>query len=242
RRQRRAGLRLPQRHRQAPPVRLRRRRAPARLLVLAGLAQRQRGARRPRGGGRRRAPRDRGRHRAPLRRREAGCVRALQRPALAGARAGGRGEGGASRGRAVARRGGGDPAPRGDAMRAAVALALLLLGSSAWAQAPVFTQAIVIGANNSVDRELAPLRYADDDAIRFAELFDAIGIPTRVLTRLDEPTSRLHPGAAARALVPTDAQLRAVVAEVAALMAQARARGQKTALYLVFAGHGNARR
>ena len=127
-------------------------------------------------------------------------------------------------------------------MRAAVALALLLLGSSAWAQAPVFTQAIVIGANNSVDHELAPLRYADDDAIRFAELFDAIGIPTRVLTRLDEPTSRLHPGAAARALVPTDAQLRAVVAEVAALMAQARARGQKTALYLVFAGHGNARR
>jgi hypothetical protein len=123
-----------------------------------------------------------------------------------------------------------------------LALAVLLFSPIARAETPVFTQAIIIGANTSVDRELPPLRYADDDAIRFAELFKTIGIPSRVLARLDEATGRLYPEAKAGARLPTAAELRAVVAEVAGQVAQAKARGAKTALYVVFAGHGNARR
>jgi hypothetical protein len=123
-----------------------------------------------------------------------------------------------------------------------LALAVLLFPSIARAETPVFTQAIIIGANTSVDRELPPLRYADDDAIRFAELFKTIGIPSRVLARLDEATTRLYPEATSGLRMPTAADLHAVVTEVAAQIAQAKARGAKTALYVVFAGHGNARR
>jgi hypothetical protein len=121
-------------------------------------------------------------------------------------------------------------------------LALASFSTSAWAEGPVFTQAIVIGANASVDRELPPLRYADDDAVRFADLFRAIGMRVYVLARLDEGTRGLHPDAVAEVRMPTAPELRAVVAEAAAQAAQARSRGLKTALYLVFAGHGNARK
>lgn len=103
-----------------------------------------------------------------------------------------------------------------------------------------FAQAIVIGANRSVDSELPPLRYADDDAARFAELFEEMGIESHLLTRPDENTRRLHAGVLSRARLPTRAQLALAVAEAKARTAHARLRGDKTLLYVVFAGHGNA--
>ena len=120
-------------------------------------------------------------------------------------------------------------------------LALLLVSSTARAET-IDRQAIVIGANDSVDRELPSLRFADDDALRFAALFRRLGIETQVLTRPDESTRALHADELAGVRPPTAAQLREVVAAAAARSAQARARGEKTVLYVVFAGHGNARR
>jgi hypothetical protein len=83
-------------------------------------------------------------------------------------------------------------------MRAAalIAFAAAVLGASAPARADdtaggVATFAAIVGVNRSVDRAVAMLRYADDDAIRYDEL------------------------------------------------SAARARGQRTAFYFIYAGHGS---
>ncbi len=98
--------------------------------------------------------------------------------------------------------------------------------------------AIILGSNVSVDAELPPLHYADDDAARYFDLFRLLGARTYLLTRPDENTRRVHPQAAAEALEPRRAPLDRVVAQVTADVAQARARGLETLLYIAYAGHG----
>jgi hypothetical protein len=98
--------------------------------------------------------------------------------------------------------------------------------------------AILIGSNVSVDAELPPLHYADDDAARYFDLFRLLGARTYLLTRLDENTRRLHPQAAAEALEPRRAALDHVVRQVTADVLLAKARGLETRLYIAFAGHG----
>jgi hypothetical protein len=99
--------------------------------------------------------------------------------------------------------------------------------------------ALIIGVNRSVDAELKPLLYADDDAVRYQELFRSLGARTQLLARLDRETTALSPQAAAEALPPTRAALDKAVALFAAEIALAHERGVKTALYLLYAGHGN---
>jgi hypothetical protein len=101
--------------------------------------------------------------------------------------------------------------------------------------------ALVIGSNASVDTGLAPLKYADDDAARYLDLFRALGARTYILTRLDDNTRRLHPQAAAEALEPRREALQSAVAQLAADVERARERGVETVLYFVFAGHGGRR-
>lgn len=96
--------------------------------------------------------------------------------------------------------------------------------------------ALIIGVNTSVDAELPSLRYADDDAARYDELFTALGAQTEILARLDENTARLHPGVAKRAALPVDTELTAAVDRLAAALAQAQG---PTELFVVYAGHGN---
>jgi hypothetical protein len=99
--------------------------------------------------------------------------------------------------------------------------------------------ALIIGVNRSVDANLKPLLYADDDAVRYQELFRALGARTQLLARLDSETAALSPQAAAEALPPRRAALDKVVALIAAEIALAHERGVKAALYLLYAGHGN---
>ncbi len=101
------------------------------------------------------------------------------------------------------------------------------------------TFALIVGSNRSVDANLAPLRYADDDAARYLDLFRLLGARTYLLTRLDENTLRLHPQAAAEALEPRKARLDEAVAQLVADVDQAAARGVETVVYFVYAGHGN---
>ena len=101
--------------------------------------------------------------------------------------------------------------------------------------------ALIIGSNVSVDTNLAPLMYADDDAVLYQELFRVLGARTYLLTRLDENTRRLHPQAAAEAMEPRGAAFDRAVADLANDVAQARSRHVETVVYLVYAGHGNVR-
>jgi Caspase domain len=100
--------------------------------------------------------------------------------------------------------------------------------------------ALLIGANRAVASDLPPLRYADDDAARYLELFDNLGAEIALLADLDDNSRRLHPKAAATALPATLAALAAALDRLAAQMAEARRAGRRTILYVVFAGHGKA--
>lgn len=101
--------------------------------------------------------------------------------------------------------------------------------------------AVVIGSNVSVDAELPPLKYADDDAARYVDLFRLLGARTYLLTRPDANTARLHAQAAAEAQPPRAAELDQALAHVAADVAQARARHVETVFYFLYAGHGSVR-
>ena len=43
------------------------------------------------------------------------------------------------------------------------------------------TFALVVGVNTSLDKDVAPLKYADDDAARYFDLFRLLGARTTVL-------------------------------------------------------------
>jgi len=98
--------------------------------------------------------------------------------------------------------------------------------------------ALVIGANDAGRRELAPLHYADDDAIRNAEVLQAAGAEVVLLTTPDEETRALFPQASAVAQAATRAHVLLSVAELFRKVAAARAGGHPTDFYLFFAGHG----
>jgi hypothetical protein len=101
--------------------------------------------------------------------------------------------------------------------------------------------ALIIGVNKSVDTEVAQLRYADDDAARYLDLFRSLGARSYVLTRPDANTRKLHPQVAAEAMLPVHSDFERATALLAADVAQARQRGVKTVLYFVYAGHGNVK-
>jgi hypothetical protein len=106
-------------------------------------------------------------------------------------------------------------------------------------EAAVARFALVVGVNKSVDKDVAELHFADDDAARYADLFDALGIETVLLARLDSNTRRLHARAAGNARDPSSRGVDSGVAELTSRAAAAKQRGRKTVLYFVYAGHGN---
>ena len=55
--------------------------------------------------------------------------------------------------------------------------------------------ALVIAHNQSLDAEVAPLRFADDDGARFYEVLSSLGFDTRLLVILDPDTAEQHPDA-----------------------------------------------
>jgi Caspase domain len=129
--------------------------------------------------------------------------------------------------------------------RLVVVLLALSLAAEARAQtpesAPYATFALIVGVNRSVDPDVKVLRYADDDAARYLDLFRALGARSYVVTRVDANTGRLHPQVAAEALLPLRSELERATAALAADVAQAHQRGVKTVLYFAYAGHGNVK-
>jgi len=123
-------------------------------------------------------------------------------------------------------------------MRTLAFLAVLLFSNASFAEGRAIF-ALVIGTNDSVDKELEKLRYADDDAARSFDLFRALGARTYLLARLDDDTARLHPQAAAEAIFPVDDGLSEATKKLAGNIAVARARGLETVFYVMYAGHGN---
>lgn len=104
---------------------------------------------------------------------------------------------------------------------------------------PGATFALIIGNNTSIDSELKPLRFADDDAARYFELFRILGARTYLLTRADENTRRLHPQAVAESREPRYDVLMEVVQIIKEDIRTAHDQKIATTFYFIYAGHGN---
>src|SRR5688572_23812002 len=75
--------------------------------------------------------------------------------------------------------------------------------------------AIVIGNNHPLpDHDYETLRFADDDAIRFAELFSSAGIETTLFTTPDAETAARFPEWSKKALRPLRSELERVLAQL----------------------------
>ena len=119
-----------------------------------------------------------------------------------------------------------------------LAVALLAPGVSRAAAPERAVFALIVGVNRSVDADLPRLRYADDDAARYFELFRMLGAKSYLLARFDEGTRRVHVQAAAEARLPRAAVLHRTVKDLRVDVARARSRGLPTLLYVIYAGHG----
>ena len=97
--------------------------------------------------------------------------------------------------------------------------------------------AVVVGHNTSDDASLPALRYADDDALRNAELLGAIADDVVTLTSLDAESRELWGRPAISA--PTRAGVIAAIGATKRKMAAARKAGHDVVLYFVYSGHGN---
>lgn len=120
-------------------------------------------------------------------------------------------------------------------LRTAIVLVSLLWGGLATATAPHY--ALIIGHNDSTDPELSPLRYADDDAIRYHELFDLIATETTLLTERDEETHRLYP--LLEASKPTRANVMKAIRSIGSAIEKDVGKGLKPIFSLIFSGHGS---
>lgn len=117
-------------------------------------------------------------------------------------------------------------------------LASMLGAQSAWAKQAAY--AIAIGNNKpaATDTASPPLRYADDDAARFHELFSRFARRTELLSVLDPTTQSRFPKLGSKARAPTLTQLRIVLQEYREQLLADAQRGEEPVLYISFSGHG----
>ena len=100
--------------------------------------------------------------------------------------------------------------------------------------------AVVIGNNTppASDPALMTLRHADDDAVRYYELFQRAGRAVVLLTVFDEATQRRYRTLAPYAMAPTLANVRKVLAHLQTSMARDLERGDTPVLFVTYSGHG----
>lgn len=102
--------------------------------------------------------------------------------------------------------------------------------------------ALVVGVNQAVDEDLPALRFADDDALAFADLFNVAGVETWVVTRPDQDTRALRPEVNGMALYePTREGLSAALEKVLGRITEYLEAGQEPELLFAYAGHGNVK-
>lgn len=127
-------------------------------------------------------------------------------------------------------------------MIAAVALATVVLGASDPGPQGPDVYAVIVGHNGGTTG-LSPLRFADDDALRFSRWFTSIAPAANVwtLARPDEDTRSTFRAAGIddphRLLPPTRTSLVQALAELKARLAD-RSPAREAHVYFVYAGHG----
>lgn len=126
-----------------------------------------------------------------------------------------------------------------------LALALTLAATATTARAPLeippFRAALIVGVNAPFEASQATLRFADDDAARFAELLSPEVDRLELLTVLDAESQNIFTEAAKKASPPDRAHLLEAIATFERASKEARDAGRKTELYWIYTGHGRIR-
>jgi hypothetical protein len=99
--------------------------------------------------------------------------------------------------------------------------------------------ALVIGSNETQSKKQKPLRFADDDAARIAELWLELGAEVELLTVFDQASQARFPGLVKQAEQPTKSELDAAWARLQAKMQAAADAGREVELLIYYAGHGD---
>ncbi|APR85937.1 Hypothetical protein A7982_11286 [Minicystis rosea] len=116
-------------------------------------------------------------------------------------------------------------------------------GGEARAEAPksraVF--ALIVTNNHSIELGRPDLHYADDDGVKYAEVFRMLAPEANVhlLTELDRDSALLFPHLKGKLKPPTRAEVTATAAVIAHAVADVRKLGVEVDFYFVFAGHGD---
>lgn len=99
--------------------------------------------------------------------------------------------------------------------------------------------ALIVTNNRGAGLERPDLRYADDDGVKYRELFGTLGGDENVvlLTELDADTQRLFPQL--QPAPPTTGQLQRAADRLAQRADRARRAGREVDFYFIFAGHGD---
>lgn len=99
--------------------------------------------------------------------------------------------------------------------------------------------ALVIGSNHTLDDSQAPLRFADDDAARVAELLTQTGIDTELVTHFDRDSQAVFPELVSRAHRPNAEGLETAYSGLVARMQAAKDKGAEVDLLIYYSGHGD---
>ena len=119
--------------------------------------------------------------------------------------------------------------------------ATLSFGAKARADSPVRVFALIVANNRGSTLSEPDLQYADDDGARYYQLFRSIAAADdlALLTAFDHTSLASYKDLALLAQPPRRSALEAAATRIARAVVAARVRGEKTALYFVFAGHGD---
>lgn len=101
--------------------------------------------------------------------------------------------------------------------------------------------ALVVTSNHGASGARPDLHYADDDGIKYFELFRMLGGDANVVlhTDLDRDTARLYPWAREAARAPSRAAVEASIATLQTRIDALTKAGGTSEFYFVFAGHGD---
>lgn len=122
---------------------------------------------------------------------------------------------------------------------AGINLLIICLGDPIYAQPPSRSYAIVIANNASLNDQLKPLRFADDDGAKYFELLRAAGAEVTLLAVLDEDAQHRYRGAAASAKPPNRKTLQRTLEKVFAQIELDQRAGVETHFFFVYSGHGH---
>src|SRR5687768_801094 len=106
------------------------------------------------------------------------------------------------------------------------------------AELQVRRYAVVIGVNQPAREGQKPLRFADDDAVRFHTLFRQLSGDAALFSLLDEETQRIYPEVVGEAEIPDERAIFDRFQQMFERIAADERSGVRTELYFVYSGHG----